>query len=232
MTYQIILTEETYTNNILEITRDLYFNTTITSLYIDRCNIGNDGAIAISNLLLHNTTITELSITNDNVKIEGIVALGKMIGENNTLTHLNLSSVTLDAPMQPIINGVALNQSINTLNLSNNFIYTLNFIAISNILRTNNILKKLNLSATVSYEGLDGIRFILAVLSNYNRTLIELDLSDNCLDDDIASNELLDLLQSTNLQVVNLEYNNISQDMIDTISNILQSNSTIKHITF
>lgn len=228
MTHLILRKDE----NLVKFAQELKQDPTIISVYIDSCNIGTEGVIIIANILETNTNVVHLSIINDNVKKEGITALGKMIKNNNTMTSLNITNITkFESGIQPIIDGLKNNTTIKSLNLSNNYIYNLNYCSLSNILKTNNTLEKLYLANTVSYEGLDGMRFLLSLLK-YNTTLCELDLSDNYFDDDIIVNELQSSLLESSLNIVRIYNSNITSIGLDAVYNILNCNKKIKEIVF
>ena len=218
-----LILKDTYIENLTE----QLISKRYTSIYIDGCNIGNNGAIKISNLLLHDKSIKELTIKNDCVKEDGLIALGRLLETNTTIIYFDIANITgYETGIQPIIEGMKLNRTIKTLILSNNFIYTLNYLTLSNILKRNNILEKLYLADTVSQEGLDGIRSVISSLKS-NKTLELLDISNNCLNDDIIINELQSLLLvNKTLESINISKNvDITKDNVISVVHFLEQNS-------
>ena len=76
------------TTAVLEVA--LPYNTTLTTLDLNRKLIGDKGATALGVALHHNTTLTTLFLRHNNIGDEGATALGVALHHNTTLTTLLL----------------------------------------------------------------------------------------------------------------------------------------------
>ena len=74
----------------IKITEALKTNRTLTHLYLDGNNIGQTGAIKISEMLKNNQTMAYLSLSLNNIRTNGVAALTEALKTNRSLTHLYL----------------------------------------------------------------------------------------------------------------------------------------------
>lgn len=122
--------------------------------YLDLSNndgIGDQGCIAISEVLLHssiNSSLETLILEKCDIGAEGAKSLADVLRHNNAkLRRLNLSSNPIgDVGCTAISNGLLLNSSLKVLRLSRCFIGAEGVKAMANALSTNCSLENLDIS--------------------------------------------------------------------------------------
>ena len=61
------------------------------SMFIPDCKIGDDGAVALAEILKHNATLKQLDIRDNNIGDNGAIALADSLKHNNTVKFIDLS---------------------------------------------------------------------------------------------------------------------------------------------
>ncbi|RIB25926.1 kinase-like domain-containing protein [Gigaspora rosea] len=76
--------------NLDELTKVLYKNSTLTSLNLRENYLGSEGGKALAGALCMNSTLTSLNLNSNWIGSEGVKALADALCRNSTLTSLNL----------------------------------------------------------------------------------------------------------------------------------------------
>ena len=140
-------------------------------------NICDEGAKAISECLKTNNTLQELNLSDNSITSEGAKKVAEAIKVNKGLLKLAFSQNAIcDDGVMSISESLKHNDVLLELDLSKSRITNEGLIYIAKALQVNVKLQKLDLSSNdISDAG---------IIANYladNNALIELDLSDNCI---------------------------------------------------
>ena len=177
----------------------------------------------------------ELNLSNNSLGANGANVLENCIGTVKCLTRLDLSENNLEAEMAGVMQGLAKNRSILSLNVSKNMTniktkYQSSVIEslVGLITNDESSINKLNLSDCKLKSDINNV--INALGSN--QSLQTLDISGNAMSD-VGARLLAKALQiNTRLKTINLDRNGISLQGYTDITYALQSNYSMRHIPF
>lgn len=141
----------------------------IEILNISNSNIGDDGAIQISNILNHddtknhNKTLKELDISNNKITQIGGIKIGMQLANNKILQKLNISNNKIgDVSLHHIIVSLNKGLPLTTLNISNTGITNGKVSDILKMLKANKSLTTFNISDnSITNENMDIINNIM-----------------------------------------------------------------------
>ena len=156
------------------------------SVVIADAFLGDDGCIKLATALKQNTMITTLDLRGNGIRSDGAISLGSMLKVNSALKRLYLEWNCLgiwDEGLKVIGDGLAINTTLETLDLRNNKIGGGAIVQLCGCLRRNASLKNLDLSW--NHAGLIGGRALLELLGT-NRTLCEMPVTGNEIPEDIC----------------------------------------------
>lgn len=181
------------------------------------------------------TANVELTLNNNNFGANGANVFESCIGGVKCISRLDLSENGIDAEMAGVMQGIARNKHIMSLNVSKNMT-GIKSKYIGNVIESivmvvqdeETSLTKLNLS-DCKLKG--EINNIINALGS-NQCLQHLDITGNMMGD-IGARLLAKALQiNTRLKIINLDRNGISLQGYTDITYSLQSNYAMKHIPF
>ncbi|KAI8604942.1 hypothetical protein EDD21DRAFT_411569 [Dissophora ornata] len=96
-------------------------NTTLTTLNLGDCSIGNEGTLALSEALNTNTTLTTLDLGYNLIGNEGALALSEALKTNTALTTLNLRDNSIgNEGALALSEALKTNTTLTSLNLQYN----------------------------------------------------------------------------------------------------------------
>ncbi|MDX1924130.1 MAG: hypothetical protein SFT91_02755, partial [Rickettsiaceae bacterium] len=181
--------------------------------------------IAITNALRSNTNIKVLDFKKCSLSAECTATIIAFIKTNNTIKELNLYGTTIDEYMTkaattltsllvtPFLSPlVALSETKNAT------------FALAELIRNNNTLEKLN----IGYTGITSEdACIIFNALKYNTTLREVYMDSNHIRS-YAKHSLADLLSSTNLKVLSLSNNYLSDELAIAIAPSITQNSSME----
>ncbi|GAM17752.1 hypothetical protein SAMD00019534_009270 [Acytostelium subglobosum LB1] len=173
--------------------------------------------------------LTYLNIGGINFGRKGFAAFLDIFSRNQDIDNLDISANQLnEANGEELANFIQLNESIRTLNISNNGLYE-KTVAIADALKNNHSITNLNMSNTRSSNL---IGKVLARALPLNQTLTVLDISRTKL----GPGGLLDFALQLGLNNIKLEYLNLDEtDLGDRgtalIGEALLTNTTLKHLS-
>lgn len=146
--------------------RSLWYNTSLTELGFGSSYIGEDGAKYLSVMLSKNKTLK-------------VIDLSGFYGLENNITPAGLKF---------LCQGLQLNTSLKSLDLSNNILDCTSLPILSNLIKTNSTLSFLNIrrNSLAGYE--EHMEDFMAALSS-NKTLVQIDASECNFEEDTI-NEL------------------------------------------
>ena len=219
-------------------------NTSVQDCELTGLNIGNSGALIISNLLFNNITTKKLDISlND---ISDISAICDCLKTNSKLQELNLSynKINIESTAK-IAEVIEHNITLQKLNISNCNIPGDRMDAISDSLRNNVTLQELNMSHNnIMFEGASKIAEVILV----NAMLLKLDISSCHIPDDGVVVVSESYKNNKTLQELIISWNNdqvtvntadpicdLSSKNIDNsggliVSNLLYNNQMIRRV--
>jgi len=203
-------------------------NETLQSLYIAGNKIGVTGASTIASALSHNRTLTKLDASRNDISDSGAVVFSKCLKQNSTIKDLVISWNNISFKgAQEIANALdpksffverdvikfvqhcqyyyknvqpLYNASLQSLDISHNYIGDVGAEALGSTLMTNTTLKGLNVSsAGLSDVGIESISNSL----HHNTSLQYLYLSGNRITQSLAIEELV--LRNNSLITLDLQ---------------------------
>ena len=132
---------------------EVAFNTAKPSLDLSSKEIGNTGALIVSNLLYNNQKIQNINLSKNNLNDSGALAICKCLRSNITLKKLNLSYNTITKNgIEVLFNALWFNRTLRKLNLTSNYICDDGAVIIGAYLKEQSTLKKLYISC-FSHNG-------------------------------------------------------------------------------
>ncbi len=194
----------------------------LTSLDLEKNNIGDEGEPALAEALKTNTTLTELNLDNNNIDDKGATVLAEALKTNRTLTQLKLGfNIIGDDGAKAIGTVLETNNIMKILKLYFNKIGVNGAIA----LIQNSTLRILDLNTnSIGNNNATG----LANALKKNKTLKQLNLSKNNIGDEGATALATALIQT--LEILVLDDNNIGDIGAIALGNGLGTNTTLKYL--
>ena len=154
-----------------------------------------------------------------------IAAFSQALAVNTSLTTLNLSDNYIGAEGAfSLSQALAVSTSLTTLNLSDNSIFDEGATSLSQALAVNTSLTTLDLS--LNYIGAEGA-FSLSQALAVSTSLTTLDLSENSIGDEGATSLSQALAVNTSLTTLNLSDNSIGDEGATSLSQALAVNTSL-----
>ncbi|KAI3647599.1 hypothetical protein MP228_007820 [Amoeboaphelidium protococcarum] len=163
------------------------------------CQMGDDGCIVLCQALKHSDNVQKLDLKGNNIRTDGALALAQYVKLSNTLTWLSLewNQIGLwETAMQSLADGIAINCSIQYLNLSNNKIGPDGCLALYEAMKSNKSL--VNLDLRWNNIGLNGGKQLVKMF-HHNYTLLQLQVDGSEMPDDIQQSIRLALQRNAGL---------------------------------
>ena len=205
-----------YINELKEV---LQTNTKLLSLKL--CNINDDGAINIAEVIQMNTTIQTLDMSSNGILNDGAISISDGLKSNISLKQLIVSKneITSEGPKY-IAEAIQVNTTLEQLDLSYNKISDNGTAAISDGLKSNSKLQRLNISHnSITNVGIKKIAEAIQV----NSTLQDINISKN----HISIEGLLLFMEAVKnnctLQVVNITHNNVTRSGFTRIKQCIEN---------
>ncbi|KAM8945377.1 leucine-rich repeat-containing protein 45 isoform 2-T2 [Pelodytes ibericus] len=198
---------------------------TFTHVVLSDCMLNEDGVKLLLQGLRNNSVIKHMDLKGNNLRAEGAEALGKLLRHNSSLASLTLEwncLGMLEDAFSLFCDGLAINQTLQKLDLRNNQISHKGAEELAMTLKRNVTLQELDLRW--NNISLLGGRAMLSCMET-NRSLLKLQLSGN----NIASDILKAIEQGVdrNRERQTIKINNVSQRQILTkeVQNLKQEKS-------
>ena len=207
----------------------------IVHLDISSNDITPEGSKMILEMLEKNQSIISFNISSheglhrNRLCTEGGESLSKLLSVNRILAFLNISGTSLGPEgLSFLLNGLENNESLISLNLSNNCLGSRIIEKLSQVLFSTNIKELLIASNKIGNEG---CKYLGLMLSEY-QMLIKLDISDNEISTKGLS-LLLDAIRINNqLTTLIIKKNNFSKGLSSNFLQVLTDNNCIQIIDF
>ena len=183
---------------INEIKDALQINPKLISLTL--CNISNDGAAAISNILKTIISLQVLNISRNKITSEGATCIAEAIQVNTALKKLNFSyNMLCDDGAAAISDGLKENTTLQELNIAYNNITNRGIKNITEAVKVNSTLQNIDLSK--NHISIEGLLYFMEALKN------------NCT-----------------LQIVNITHNNVTRSGFTSIKRCIENLQQPIHI--
>lgn len=156
----------------------------LTELYLDGCQITDDGIKQLTEALKQNKTSSLKFLrlrSNKNIGIGGISAIASLLAHKHcNLEYLNLDSCDLDDILVQFLmmDGLKHNKSLSNLSMARNYITDSGLHNVASALRTNCSLCELRMHAQENWGEItyDGAAAFVATLQNANHALVYAEL--------------------------------------------------------
>ncbi|CAD8124625.1 unnamed protein product [Paramecium sonneborni] len=211
-----------------ELCTALACNNQIKEVNLSRCNINIYYAIELANLVQKNTNLQVLELAGCNLNTFSLSCIFKSMIDHSGLTRLNLSNNKgfTYSSVQDFCKYVLKGKNpLIEINLS---FCQLNNIQLSLILPNLKYLKSLKrfIISIVKFTSSESILALSSAMLNYtgNKSLDYLDLSWNHIKNDgleLLSQALFISVRQINIRSLNLEYNQLTQDCLESLEAIL-----------
>ncbi|XP_065897457.1 uncharacterized protein [Dysidea avara] len=204
------------------------------NINLSRKDIGNNGAVIVSNLLYNNRSITELNLSENNIKYVGLAAVSEWLKDNYSLKTLNMSHnwISIEGANK-IAEVIKVNTTLQYLDISNCGIPDDGALVISESVRHSTTLQHL----TISWKN-DKVTINTASTTSFDallcRTEYFMDKKNiNLSRKDIGNNGAVivsNLLYNKRIVTLDLSYNNISYDGVAAVAEWLKNNYTLQSL--
>jgi Ran GTPase-activating protein (RanGAP) involved in mRNA processing and transport len=225
----------------------LKLNTTVVSLNLGNCTLGDEGTADIAASLKFNKTLQRLSLPNNGITSAGAIVLFTALSQNTGLKELNLANNRIDdAGGRELRDVLQRNDNVAIVNLEQNELSDALMSEIDGLVTVNqvpcalkNILPALESDSrsltAVSFAQYDGCRYFndvaMRVLSNalyHNTAVTSVDLSHNIVGD-LAAPFIAKLLSHNKfIQEFNISFNGLTDRGISIICDALLENDGLK----
>ncbi|NP_001184030.1 leucine-rich repeat-containing protein 45 isoform 1 [Xenopus tropicalis] len=207
---------------------------TFTQVLLSDCMISEDGLKAFLQGMQSNSVIKHLDLKGNNLQAKGGEALGKFLRHTASLTSLTLewnNLGTWENGFSFFCEGLALNQSLQKLDLRNNQINHKGAEELAMALQRNSTLQELDLRW--NNIGLLGGRAIQSCFES-NKALVKLELSGNNISSDVLKaielcikhNQERQFVKKGNMnqqQILTKEVQNLKQDKNRQFINMMET---------
>mmetsp|Transcript_13879 Transcript_13879/g.21552 ORF Transcript_13879/g.21552 Transcript_13879/m.21552 type:complete len:443 (+) Transcript_13879:114-1442(+) len=166
----------------------LYDNTVLTSLNLRGCGISHAGATKISCALASNASITVLDLSNNQLGNAGICSVALALELNSTIQKLKLSGTNISQGGEAMVEALALNKSLEVLDMSRNLLDDVVVTKLARSLKLNTSLRQLSLRSN-SFSTIGALCLSLALYDPKNLQTV-LDCNHTIQFLDIDSNQL------------------------------------------
>ncbi|MCX7338351.1 MAG: hypothetical protein NTX76_03600 [Alphaproteobacteria bacterium] len=183
---------------------DLLMNASLTHLYLAFTPINTPSAVSIAGSLKDNHTLNSLCLFRNELNEEGENIIAESFRNNTTLTDLHLTcSRTSEAGLDPIQFFLASNQNLRRLTL-----------------------RGIHMGDPENFPIHFGWIKHIANMLKTNRSLLELDIQCNFMNDDSGSIILKSIQDhNTTLQCLRIaQYNDLNQNTLDAIDSVVKRN--------
>jgi len=215
------------------------------------------GIKKIAEALQVNKTLRKLDISSQSIDDDGIIAISKSLKNNTTLQDLNFARATINGKeIKQFLNSIEMNTGLKKLNLSSVWSLTSSLGALCCCIRNNTALQELNLSSIITllhvfeleelttalhdnttlqkliFSNTAFIRQgrIISNLLRYNRTLLELDVS-NCQITHVELKEIIEGVKANStLQSLIISRNILQDGGVIGLCECLKVNKTLKKL--
>lgn len=164
-------------NGAIAIAEMLKENTTVTDLDLSNNEIGDNGAIAIAEMLKDNITITDVNFSSNPIERLGGLAIADMIKISTSITHINFEDTAIYLAGKEVIKAFEENDTITHANFEDTELNHDHAIAIADMIKKNSTIRHLNISDnSIDNEGFLEISKALEV----NTTIESIKTDYNC----------------------------------------------------
>jgi len=140
-------------HSALQLAAALKTNTSLISLRLRDCSLGDSGINALAQFLLSNTFVSHINIASNNIGPLGAAALAEGIAKSTSLGHLNISHNPLFHPgLRPILESVSKSDSLRELNMSFCQFEAASWSLLAQSINTWSKLWKMNLSGNMQFK--------------------------------------------------------------------------------
>ena len=243
-------------NATINIVNNLKGTHNLEILRLGYCNVSEQAADHIQDILLQNTKLKVLNLAGNNLQVKGTIKVAKGLQDCSSLQHLELNSNNITKEAACDIAAILLhNIKLQVLNLNKNNLHAAGVIEIAKSLNNAFFLQQLKLennnateeaaydiAAVLSHSNnlrvlningnnlqLSGIRKIAASLQEIS-SLTELHVCNNNITAEAAVDIAKVLLHNKNLQILDLSGNNLQSAGIKTLATALQNISVLREI--
>ena len=141
-----------------EIEEGLKMNTRLISLIL--CNITNNGAITIAEVIQVNTTLQKLNISNNKISDDAVAAISDCLKFNTSLQELNIShNCITNGGIKLIAQAIQINSTLQNINISKNHMFTEGLLYFMEAVTNNCTLQIVNITHNnVTRSGFTSIK--------------------------------------------------------------------------
>ena len=208
---------------------------------LSRKDIGNTGAIIISNILCYNFAVRNLCISHNNISYDGVVAICNFLMTDHYLHELDMSHNEITSRgADEVANALQQNKTLQKLDISNCGIPDSGALVISESYRSNRMLEEL----VISWENNDVVSTTNAVwnlssnieahiasnLLHKNWTVNEVHISCSNISNDGVIAMSICLRNITSLHKLTFLKGTINIDGCEMIAEVIQSNTTLQQL--
>ena len=160
--------------------------------------INDETCLQIADFMRKNDILTNLESTDSLITGTGLGLLADCISSSKTLKRIAFSKNQItgeEAGFEKFISSLIFNQSVESLDFSNNFLGDQSTISIANLISKNKTLQSINLGSNSIHN--EGCRHLINAL-NKNSTLHNLNLENNDISNDLIQRIEELLMKNTN----------------------------------
>lgn len=200
-------------------------NHTVRKLHLHDNDMGQEGALYISDMLLENDNISDLAITDNNIGRVGLRSLAEVVRHHYHLIHLDLSGNKIqDEDVELVTAILDESPSIRTLRLNHNNIQHIGASCLGLSLGRNDTLEVLDVSWNhITHKG--ATQLCRGLQSN--STLLELDLSWNGLSAEGCDALAEALVENHTLRRLDLSWNRIDMAALTKLLRGIKINTSL-----
>ena len=212
---------------VIKIAQSLCKHTKLKIINLQSNNITEKSAEALASIISSNTALEELCLSNNQLQL-GVITLSTALKNVSSLKvlYINNNNIPEDAA-DGLSAAIKANNSLEKLWLGDNHLGS-STVMIVNALKEVTTLKELDLNGNRNRS--EELAPALTSIILHNKSIERLVLSDNSLNDDGVIKIAQSLCKHTELKMINLRSNNITEKSAEALASIISSNTGLEDL--
>ena len=201
---------------------------TISSLNVSNCNVGNEAADELATVLFHNLKLEMIDLSYNNLSPLDIATILRGMENISNLASISVSQNKINDEAADDLATILLhNPNLKHLDLSGNSLSALAFVKIFKGMKNISNLITMNISYNmITNEAANELANVL----HHNTTLQKLNMSGNNLSKSDTVKVFKEMKNITSIETICIGYNDINDEAADGLANVVLNNNSLQEL--